>query len=201
MNDIVLTFTLNAVLWGIFILLLLHVRKKGIAFAKKEKGALYLAIFVLIAVSGWIYFFDDAGFIFSCRKSTRRCDYSHSTLFDKRMRFVRSYDLTGITAAEVVSRKRNCGRYCLKTVYRVRLHGNGTGFEIPKDIVFEEDAQQLALKAADFIQTDKPAYEYKDIMSNDSGKKLILIMGSVFSMAFAFAGIQILLAKLFRKAP
>ena len=200
MNDFVSIFTVPvAVVWGIFALLSIYACKKGLSFTRLEKRSFAVVLIVLASVLGCFFFFEETGFVFSCRKSTQRCDYFHSTLYNQKLRLKHSYDLTDMTQIEIVPHKRSCGRYCRKTVYRIRFHGNGDGFEMPKDFDLKEDAEEQASKAADFIQTDKPRYVYKDIMPDGAGKNLMIVMVSVMSMVFALNGVFTLLIKLFKK--
>ena len=199
MDDLSLSFLrIAAVVWGTFVLLLFYARRKGVSFTKSEKRTFFIVVSVLLAVSGGFAFFEDADFVFDCRKETRRCDYFHSTLSDRRVRLVRSYDLSGVDGAEIVSRRRSCGRYCRKTVYRIRFRGRENGFEMPKDFDFKDDAEHQASKAAAFLQTDKPLYRFQDTLPDDAGKDLIVIMGSVLSSALAFGSILTILMKLYK---
>ena len=198
MNDFVRAFMEPAAaVWGIFALLLIYARQKGLSFTRQEKRSFIGILIVLAAVSGWFFFFKDASFIFSCQKSTQRCDYFHSTLYNKNLRLSRSYDLTGIKEIEIVPHKRSCGRHCTKTVYRIRFQGNGDGFEMPKDFDFKDDVRKQAAKASAFVQTDKSAYLYKDIMPDGAGKTLMFVIAALMSTAFAFVGIFTILTKRF----
>lgn len=200
MDDFVLTFLKSsAAIWGLFILLLIYARKKGLSFSRQEKNNFYGILIFSVLVAGWFVFFQDLDFIFDCRKETQRCHYYHSTIYNKKMRLHRSYDLTGIREVEVVSRKRSCGRYCTKTVYRIKFKGENSSFEMAKDFDSRKLAQKQAARATTFLQTDKPYYIYKNLMPERAGHDLFFLIAAALSMVYAFVGILVLLVKIFKK--
>ena len=87
MDDFVLTFLKSATaIWGLFILLLIYVRKKGLSFSRQEKNNFYGILIFSVLVAGWFVFFQDLDFIFDCRKETQHCHYYHSTSYNKKLR-------------------------------------------------------------------------------------------------------------------
>ena len=187
-----------AAVWSVFILFLIYARKKGLFFTRQEKRRFVVISIIIVAVLA-SFFFKETGFVFICQKSTQRCYCFHSTLYDPKLRPTRSYDLSDITGTEIVPHKRSCGRYCRKTVYRVRFRGNNGDFEMPKDIDFKEDARIQAAKISAFIQTDKTDYVYKDTIPDGADKELMIVLTALTSTIFAFVGIFSILAKLFGK--
>lgn len=159
---------------GVFLLLLIYMRRNGLAFTGQEKKSFVILTVLFFGATGFFFFFEDDDFVFRCGKDTQSCNYYHSTLYNKKIRHVRSYDLSGIKETGIVPHKRSCGRHCSRTVYRVVFNGENNSFEMPKDFDFKEDAEKQAARAAAFLQTDKPHYTYKDLKKNDTGKDFIL---------------------------
>ena len=187
-----------AAIWGIFVLLLIYARKKGLTFTREEKKSFLLLLLVFLGVFGWFVFFEDVNFIFDCRKETRRCDYYHSTIYNKKLRLAQSYDLTGINAVEIKTHKRRNGKYTTKTVYRIRFSGKDGGFEMPKDFL-KEDAQKQAARAVSFVLTGiSPRYVFKETVSDGSEKNLIVVIGLSISMIFAMIGVLTIGIKIFQ---
>ena len=200
MDDFVLAFAQPvAAVWGIFILLLVFAYKKGVSFTNKERNNFSGILIISVVVLGWFVFFKDLDFVFDCRKETQRCDYYHSTIYNKKLRQVRSYDLTGIKEVEIKTHIRHTGKHTTKTVYRLEFKGENGRFEMPNDFDFKEDAQKQARRASVFLQTDKPYYVYKDMTPKGSDKVLFIIITLSLSMFFAIVGILTLLVKIFKK--
>ena len=187
--------------WVVFLLLLVYARifspEKLKSFAKEMK--LY-AVFLLLLLTGtvvWFTFFEDAEFRFVCRKETQRCEYYHSTLFNKELRIAGSFGLDGIDNVEIKRHTRYAGRRrARRPCYAVSFSGNGKSFEMPKKFNYQSDAQKQASLAGAFLHTDVPEYVYTE--STDSAEGMI-----VFSM-FILYGTTImacfsLLSKLFEK--
>lgn len=181
---------------GVFILLLLFMRRQGLTFTKEEKKSFFFIILIFFGTVGYFFFFEDADFIFRCGKDTQRCDYHHSTHYNKNIRLARSFDLSGIKEAGIVRHKRSCGRRCSKTVYRIVFNGENNSFEMPKDFDLKEDAERQAARAAAFLQTDKPYYAYQEITSNDTKHYLIMILPLFLSFILIMYGSLTILVKI-----
>ena len=200
MNDLYVIFlTPVFIIWGIFILLLVYAHQKRLYFSKKEKRSFVIILFLIVAVLGFFVFFEDLDFLFDCRKETGRCDYYHSTIYNKELRFARSFDLNGITDVEIITRGRRCGRACTKTVFRLVFKGERDSFEMPKDFDFMEDARDQAGKAAAFLKTDKSRFLYKKIMPENADTELFIFLGAMLSSILAFVGIFTILVKRFKR--
>ena len=128
-------------------------------------------------------FFQDVDFVFDCQKKTRRCDYYHSTFYNKKLRLVKSYDLAAINEIKVVPHRRK-----KQTFYRLKFSGPFDRFEMPQSFLLESKAREQAAHIALFLHTDSPRYEYKNIKSKN------------FEIGMAIAtiyGIFLMLGKLF----
>lgn len=199
MDDFVLMFLkISGSVWGLFILLLIYARNKGLSFSRQEKRSLLGILIISVPILGWFVFFEDLDFAFDCRKDTHRCVYYHSTIFNSNLRPARSYDLTGIRKTGIVPHKRSCGRYCTKTVYRVKFSGENSSFEMPNDFTFSDDARKQAGRAATFLQTEKTRYFYKNMTEKGANMNLFLILTSTLSLMFAMVGVLTLSVKIFK---
>ena len=197
MDDFVLSVAgIAAAFGGVFILLLLFMRRKGLTFTKAEKKSFFFVILIFFVGTGYFFFFEDADFIFRCGKDTQRCDYYHSTHYNKNIRLARSFDLSGIKEAGIVPHKRSCGRHCSKTVYRIVFNGENNSFEMPKDFDFKEDAERQAARAAAFLQTDKPYYAYKEITPNNTKNDSIILLPLFLSVILSMFGSLTILVKI-----
>ena len=200
MNELYRIFlTPVLIIWGIFILLLIYAHHKGLSFTAAERRNFLFVFCTIIAVLGGFALFKDLDFLFECRKETGRCDYYHSTIYNKELRLVRSYDLNGITDVEVVSRRRRCGKTCTKTVFRLVFKGENNSFEMPKDFDYQEDVREQAGKVVSFIKTNKRRFLYKDITSENADIELFIILSATLSMILPVIGIFTLLAKRFKQ--
>ena len=200
MDDLVSSVAgIAAAFGGVFILLLLFMRRQGLTFTKEEKKSFFFIILIFFGGVGYFFFFEDADFIFRCGKDTQRCDYHHSTHYNKNIRLARSFDLSGIKEAGIVPRKRSCGRHCSKTVYRIVFNGENNSFEMPKDFDFKEDAERQAARAAAFLQTDKPYYAYKEITPNNTKNYSIILLPLFLSVILSMFGLLTALTKIFQR--
>lgn len=187
--------------WVILLLLLVYARifspEKLKSFAKETKQ---YAVFLLLLLAGtivWFTFFEDAEFRFVCRKETQRCEYHHSTLFNKELRIADSFGLDGINNVEIKRHTRYAGRRrARRPYYAVSFSGNGESFEMPKKFNYQSDAQKQATLADTFLRTDIPEYIYTESTDTAEGMKafsMFILYGTTIMACFS------LLLKLFEK--
>lgn len=182
---------LNVVLWLIFIFLYYCLRKKKISFRKEEKKRIR-SLLIFLALIPCVVFFQDVDFVFDCQKKTRRCDYYHSTFYDKELRLVKSYDLAAINEIKVVPRRRK-----KRTFFRLEFSGPFDRFEMPQSFLLESKAREQADRIALFLHTDSPRYEYKNIQSKDYGNGFSFIFA--WTAIVAICGIFLMAEKLSAK--
>lgn len=187
--------------WIVFLLLLVYARifspEKLKSFAKEGKQ---YAVFLLLLLAGtivWFTFFEDAEFRFVCRKDTQRCEYHHSTLFNKELRIADSFGLDGINNVEIKRHTRYAGRRrARRPYYAVSFSGNGESFEMPKKFNYQSDAQKQAALAGAFLHTDVPEYVYMESTDSVEGMRIFsmfIVSGTTIMACFS------LLLKLFEK--
>ena len=187
--------------WAFFLLLLVYARifspEKLKSFAKEGKQ---YAVFLLLLLTGtvvWFTFFEDAEFRFVCLKETQRCEYHHSTLFNKELRIADSFSLDGINNVEIKRHMRYAGkRRARRPYYTVSFSGNGKSFEMPKKFNYRSDAQKQATLTDTFLHTDIPEYIYMETTDSAEGMKafsMFILYGTTIMACFS------LLLKLFEK--
>ena len=168
---------------GVFVFLLIRALRKGLAVPKKTNALLFLLPVFLIGTTVWFSFFENAGFAFVRLKETRRCDYSRSTLYNKKMRIVRSYDLDGIDNADIFKINGRTPKYALE------FKGKEHRFRMPVKFCFPDTAKEQPDLARTFLKTDLP---------ENAGMEFPVILGAILSTIFADVGIITLLMKRFK---
>lgn len=199
MDDFIIAIFLpiSFFLWLIFFFLRYYMHKKKLSLKKEEKRSICILLTASLCFMFYIIFFEDVDFVFDCRKETQSCHYYHSTIYNRELSLVKSYDLTAVNEIKILTRKRKSGRYSSRTVYRLEFSGPFESFEMPKDFNFKDDAEEQAGRIARFLQTGTPRYVYKDITPKDYKHFPLIMLVWIISSIVATSGIFIMLGKLF----
>ena len=200
MNDfIIIILSISAFIWLMFSFLHYYMRRKNISLNKKEKETLRFLFIGGIGLIIYFIFFEDADFIFECQKETQKCYYYHSTIYNRELRLVKSYDLTAANEIKIITRRRKSGRYSSRTVYRLKFSGPFDSFEMPKDFSFKDEARKQAELVARFLQTNTPYYTYEKLSPKRSEHELFIVIFLLISLIVPTSGSFIVLCKLFSR--
>ena len=191
MSDFFIWFSIAVlVLWGIFIT---YSVKTGIdirSFSKKEKTNLSLILLMSVFASIWFVFFEDQEMIFDCRRDTQKCEYYHSTLYDKQVRLARSYDLSDVKDATVSSYSTRSGKY-----YKIGFETPTGRFEIPDRFYCNIEIDRHLSEIRSFLKGERPGYIYKKPYDPASEYDFIILIALVSLAMAAVAGIGIIFSR------
>ncbi len=174
---------------AVFFVVLYFFRKKGLHFETETTGRLKLLLLAAAGALAWFVLFEDRDMIFECSEEKTRCDYFHSTIADTKMRFVRSYDISGVRNVRMEKKSVYRSRGRRNVFYRIVFEAGGQSFDFPKKFDLREEAERETAKLRSYFFSDRPAYRYiQQSYGSDTqfllliGGLLILICGAILTI-------------------
>jgi hypothetical protein len=152
-------------------------RKKGLHFEKETSGRLKLLLLVALGAVVWFIVAEDWEMIFECSEDKTVCNYFHSTIANTEMRFVRSYDISGVRNVRMEEKTVYRSRGRRNTFYRIVFESGRDTFDFPKTFNFQEDAEQEIAKLRKYLFSDQTAYRYIERSYGSNTLFLVLIGG------------------------
>lgn len=169
----------------VFFTVLYFFRKKELHFEKKTAGRLKLLLLTLLGAAAWFILFEDRDMIFECSADKTVCNYFHSTIADTEMRFVRSYDISGVRNVRMEQKTVYRSRGRRKTFYRIVFESGREAFNFPKKFDFREEAEQETAKLRKYLFSDQMTYRYIEQSYGSSTLFLVLIGGMLLFISGA----------------
>ncbi|MCQ2914122.1 MAG: hypothetical protein MJ247_02900 [Alphaproteobacteria bacterium] len=170
-------------------------RSKKASLNCEEKNQCLAILVALVCLFGFIYFFEDNDIIFSCNYDEQECKYFHSTYYNSKIRYVKSYSLIGIDDVDIkkhVTHSRSGSR----TYYTINFYeGNKSKFSIGNNyhFDFDDDALSELLKIKKSLFEKKSEYTFQKIgIKNVSSfiVPIVFILSSLFFIILGFLFIK-----------
>lgn len=158
-------------IYALFFALLYFLKKKGKSCPEQVKK-LKLLVLVFFAVIVYCAFFDDSKTVFVCESEPKTCTYYHATIANKKLRFVRKYDLSEKESVSVEKHTDYRGRGRTRTYYKVVFT---SGFDFPKEFDLTEEAEKEARKIGRFLSGERQNYRFYYERGGSDGEYLSLI--------------------------
>lgn len=185
-------------IYAIFFVLLYLFKKKGGVFPDNVKSRIKYLILAFLAVGAWQIFFEDSKIAVTCDAETKVCSYYRSTIANKELRFVRTYDLSETVGVSVEKHKHYSGRGRSDTYYKIVFENGDGGIDFPKTFSFESDAAREAEKIRRFLSGEKKNYGYFYERGGSDGEFLSL-MGLTFLMIAGIVGAAVITGLMLRQ--
>ena len=197
--DVVFSLLLKilTVLGGLILLLFYIFKKKGVSVSGASKYVFKYLLFFLLIIGTYASFFLDNDIVFTCHKSTMKCNYHHSTYTDRELRFVKSYPISAETRASVREKTVYRGKGRVRTYYQIIFQTGEKSFPFPKDFYGEEDAAEQSRHFNVFISSDHTFFKYDERHSKQESKEDIIFFILVSFNLIAVCWVALMVSDLF----
>lgn len=136
-----------------------HIKRKqtSVYFLNKKITESVIAYVIIVSLfTGWLYFGEDRSVYVECRRETMECVYMHSTEFNKTLRPVKTYDVSGVQVARIRQRHRRKSSYHVVELLKTL----DDRFELPMEFNSKNRAAREAERFNEFLQNKKNFYTY-----------------------------------------